>query len=221
MSEFVLNAIVLPPWAIAAQLDTVMAYPRVSARRLVALVTARCTDQIRETIKADPGQRRSLVEQFPAFNPARVRTSALGIDKVRKNALRASAVFLAMIQEPASGSPPIFQGKAVVPTQDFLVAHYWSDERQPGDTEVRYSDWIHSIEEREVRRRFPVAHICAALASLAQRRAVEGKHNQFDYQDLEILREWVMLAQVIADHICRAPNCRKIADQLIDVRWIE
>lgn len=135
--------------------------------------------------------------------------------------MRAGAVFLAMIQKAATGSPPLRGGAPIKPTLDFLVAHYWSEERRPGDSEDRYSSWIHSIEQREVRRRFPVAHLCAALASLAGRRAREGGPEEYDYQDLDFMREWVALALEAEVYIRKTPGLENMAAKLIEIRWIE
>lgn len=217
----VLDTSKLEPWEIAALLDALLAYPQAKFERLRAVVTSRCAEQIRVTIEAEPGRRRELLELYPAYNPARSRTSTMLIAKSRKNAVRAGAVFLAMIQETATGSPPTLHGKPIKPTLDFLVSHFWSDERQPGDSEDHYSSWVHSIEQREVRRRFPVAHICAALESLAQQRDVAGEANEYNYQDLDFLREWVALAQEIASHIRNTPGLENMASKLIQVRWIE
>ena len=183
--------------------------------------SAMCAAQIEATIKADPTRRRDLLTLFPLFNPASIRTSTVRFDKCRENALRAGSVFLAMIQQTATGSRPIFEGKEIEPTLDYLVALKWADVCQAGDSEARFEDKIHSIEHREVRSRYPVAHVCAALAFLAKRGAVEGRIAQYDYRDFAFLREWVALAQDVADILRRAPNCEPIAAAVIDVRWIE
>ena len=162
MAEFTLDARVLPPWAIAAQLDSIIAYPRAGPKRLTDIMTSRCSAQIQATIKADPTTRQELLDLFPSFNPATVRTSTKRFDTNRENAQRAGSVFLAMIQQTTTGSGPTFKGEVIAPTLDRLVALRWADIREPDDPEALFEDKIHSIEHREVRARYPVAHLCAA-----------------------------------------------------------
>ena len=220
-AKLILDTSQLEVWEIAALLDVLLAYPGSKLKRLRAVVTSRCAAQIGITIAAFPDRRSELLERYPAYDPARSRTSTEHFDERRRNALRAGAVVLAMIQETATGSPPMLRGKPVKPTLDFLVAHYWSDVRQPGDLKDSYSSWIHSIEQREVCRRFPVAHLCAALASLAQRRAFESGPTEYNYQDLDFLREWIALAQEIDGYIRATPDLENMASKLIEIRWIE
>ena len=64
MAEFALDARMLPPWAIAAQLDSIIAYPRAGPKRLTDIVMARCAAQIEATIKADPTRRQDVLERY-------------------------------------------------------------------------------------------------------------------------------------------------------------
>ncbi|MCB2047664.1 MAG: hypothetical protein KDE32_05475 [Novosphingobium sp.] len=120
--KLVLDTSKLEPWEIAALLDTLLAYPHAKLKRLQDVVTSRCAAQIRETIAYDPDRRKELLERYPAYNPARSRTSTGRMHEDHKNAQRAGAVFLAMIKDTAKGAPPKFYGMPAKATLDFLVA---------------------------------------------------------------------------------------------------
>ncbi|MCB2047665.1 MAG: hypothetical protein KDE32_05480 [Novosphingobium sp.] len=66
-----------------------------------------------------------------------------------------------------------------------------------------------------------MAHLCAALASLANERHKEGRDDKYDYQDLDFLRRWVTLALEAAGHIRNTPGLQNMASKLIQIRWIE
>lgn len=217
--ELALDTSKLESWEIAALLDALLAYPGAREERLRAIVTSRCAAQIRVTIEDNPSRRADLISRYPGYNPAKSRTSTKRIEEKRRNASRAGAVFLPFIQEVAAGSPPTLRGEIIVPTLDLLVPIYWP--RRVGEDEEIYRVRMHDIEKREVRRRYPVAHLAAALQMLAQERHAAGGDDWYDYQDLPFLREWVSKACEIAGYMRATPKCEMMASRLIDLRWIE
>jgi hypothetical protein len=133
--------------------------------------------------------------------------------------LKAGRVFLCFIEEVASGSPPKLKGEEFMPTFDRLVPMFWH--QKAGEDGECYRDRLHDIEKREIRSRFPVAHLAAAIEMLALERNSAGGDDRYNYQDHEFLKQWVLKACRIADHIRTIPECELMASRLIDLRWAE
>lgn len=207
------------PWEIAAELDVRLAYPLASPTRLKALIKRMCADQLRVTIEAEPERRAELIAAYTNYHPMETRVSTKTIAKGRDNALRAGAVFLGLIQETETGSRPLRKGESVAPSLDLLVRHYWK--RRSGESEDSYETRLHDTEEREVRSRYPVAHLAAALQMFAQQAHIRGEPGLYDYQDVDFLRAWVVRANELAVHIKNTRGLSTMASRLIELRWID
>lgn len=211
-----LDSKVLEAWEIAAILDSLLAYPTAKEERLRNIIEARCSQQIRVTIKAFPERRKELWESYPHYK-ARKRTLTKNFQYYREQALLAGAVFLVMIQETATGPKP-----KVNPSLDALVRLNWPARK--GECEDNYFTRVNDIEHRKVRARFPVAHLAAALQLLAFNEVggplADAEQGYYDYQDMVFLKRWVDVANELATYIRSTNGLETIASKLISLRWI-
>lgn len=207
------------PWEIAARLDMLLAYPNVSATRMTRLVNAACADQIAATIKAFPEQRTELVAKFPNYDPAKNRTERKHITTAREEALRVGSAILPLIEESATGKSSPLPATMNRLSLDQIVPFLWP--RKPDELESPYFDRMHDVEKRQLRLRFPVAHLAAALQWHAREKWAAGETLSYDYQDLDFLRNWVAKANEIAGYIKSTPGLKTMASRLLDLHWIE
>lgn len=217
--ELVLDTTRFEPWEIAAHLHIRLAYPDVRAPRRQRLINSVCADQIAMMIEKHPGSRTELLARFPTYNPRKVRTERKHIVAGLEEAQRMGAAVLALVKETVTGELPVINGQPRPLSLDFIVQYFWPNDASAGEN--KYLAWAHDVEKRQVRSRYPMAHLAAALEWLAREKSAAGDSMEFVYEDLDFLRRWVSKACEIAGYIRAAPQCELMASQLIDLRWIE
>lgn len=214
-----LDTSVLEPWEIAARLDMMLAYPDVTSERMERLVNAACAEQIAVTIEAFPERRAQLISQYPNYKPGKVRVGRDTIDLRRDDVLLVGMAVLCLLRDKKTGHqiplPPSISRRSV----DQIISYLWLDGGRQDD--AQHHDKIHDVERRKLNKRFPVAHLAAALQWLAQEKAAAGNIGTYDYQDLDFLRKWVVKAGEVAGYIRDTPRLGRMASKLIDIRWIE
>lgn len=134
-----------------------------------------------------------------------------------EEAQRVGAVVLALIRNTAPGLPPRTNTKRM--SIDLATRAFWP--RLPGEDQERHEYRLHDIERRQIRPRYPVVHLAAALAYLARERAASGKDMTFSYTDLDFLRRWVAKADEIAGYIRATRGLEYMASKLIAIEWKE
>ncbi|WP_221796219.1 hypothetical protein [Aquisediminimonas sediminicola] len=217
--ELVLDTTRLEPWEIAAHLHIRLAYPSATAARTQRLIKSVCADRIAVMIEQNPESRSELLARFPTYNPRQVRTGREGIITNFEEAHRMGAAVLALVKEAATGELPVVNGQRRQLSLDFIVQYLWPNSANAG--EEKYLMWVHDVKKRQVRKRYPMAHLAAALAWLAREKSAAGAPMELAYDDLDFLRRWVSKACEIAGYIRATPTCELMASQLIDLRWIE
>ena len=219
MNILVLDVNRLAAFEIAARLDMLLAYPNVSPARTTSLINAACADQIRDTIEAFPDQRAELVARYPNYAPKRNRAERTKITEARDEALRAGAAILPLVKQAATGTPPILPTNMTRMSLDQIVPYLWPP--KPNETWDRNFERMHDVEKRQLRLRFPVAHLAAALQWYARVKWAAGEKLSYDYDDLDFLRSWVAKANEIAGYIKSTPGLENMASRLIKLHWIE
>ncbi|KUO56876.1 MAG: hypothetical protein APF78_05800 [Sphingomonadales bacterium BRH_c3] len=217
--ELVLDTTRLEPWEIAAHLHIRLAYPDATAARTQRLINSVCADQIAMMIEKHPGNRTELLARFPTYNPRKVRTGRESIITNLEEAQRMGAAVLALVKETATGEPPVINGQPRQLSLDFIVQYLWPNSASAGEN--KYLAWVHDVEKRQIRTRYPMAHLAAALEWLAREKSAAGDLMEFVYEDLDFLRRWVSKACEIADYIRATPQLKGMAEKLINLTWIE
>jgi len=217
--ELVLDTTRLEPWEIAAHLHIRLAYPDATAARTQRLIDSVCADQLATFIEKHPGCRTELLTRFPEYGPRKVRTGRRHIVANLEDAQRMGAAVLVLVKKAATGELPVHEGKPTQLSLDFIVQYLWP--KIPGEDDEKYLVWVHDVEKRRVRSRYPMAHLAAALQWLAREMANTGEPMAFVYDDLDFLRRWVSKASEIAGYIRDTPQLEPMAKRLIDIRWIE
>lgn len=217
--KLLLDTSFLEPWEIAARLDMLLAYPDVSRDRMTRLVNGVCADQIRVTIESFPELRDELLQKYPDYDPRTSRVESSNLPQLRDDTRLVGAAILSLIQQTATGKSPTLPPPMTQLSIDQLVRYLWP--RLNGECEASYSERMHDYERRKLRRRFPVAHLSAALQYIARERAHNGEANTYDYQDLSFVRDWVARGNAIAEHIKATPALKLMASRLIQIDWIE
>lgn len=213
--ELVLDLSLFQPWEIAARLDVMLAYPNISKARAEKLIGSMCADQIRTTLEEFPELRERLLARYPCYNPFTNRTERRQITKRREAALFAGEIILALITQEHF---PELVGKAPVSIDQRMKLHWPMKE---GEEEAAYLERLHSLERRQIRARYPIAHFAAALQNLAQEKFSKGEVGSYNYQDLDFLRQWVRRAVALEEYIRNTHALAGAASKLIPVRWIE
>lgn len=196
-----------------------LAYPDVSQDRMTRLVNAACADQIRVTIANDPERRDELIQRYPDYDPRKARVGWSKLRQRRDDALLVGTAILPLIKEAATGQSPHVPLSMTQLSIDQIVRYLWP--QVDGECEDSYFGRMHDYEKRKLRRRFPVAHLSAALQLIARERAHNGEANTYDYQDPSFVRDWVTRANAIAEHIKATPALKLMASRLIQIDWIE
>lgn len=214
-----LDTRILESFEIAATLDAILAEPGARPKRHRAIVMRLCADQIAVTIEAFPERRAELVGRYPHYNPSKVRTQTGKLQDGRDDALKVGAAVLALIARTATGEEPRLPNQCKRTNLDQITPFLWQPE--PWENEETYLIRIHDLERTRIRRRYPVAHLAAAMQWLARELAGQEDSASWDYQDLAFLRRLVSKANEIAELIGRTPGLERMAEQLIEFRWIE
>ncbi|WP_339706357.1 hypothetical protein [uncultured Sphingosinicella sp.] len=206
----------LDPPEIAAFLHILLAYPTVKPERTKKLIESIRSDRFAMLRHDAPDEAPLLLEQFPALAGGN-RTERKGIIANFEEAQRVGAVVLVLIRDTVPSLHPRTGGKRI--SIDFATRALWP--RLPGEDRERYEYRLHDIERRQIRPRYPFAHLAAALAYLARERAASGKDMAFYYTDLGFLRRWVAKANEIAGYIRATGGLERMAEQLVDIDWQE
>lgn len=204
----------LEPSETAALLHIPLAYPTATPQRSQKLIDSIRSDRFVMLRHDAPDEAGLLLEQFPAL-ARHNRTERKGIIANFEEAQRMGAVVLALIRDTVPGLPPRTVGKRM--SIDLATKALWP--RLPGEDRERYEYRIHDVERRQIRPRYPFAHLAAALAYLARERAASGKDMTFSYTDLGFLRRWVAKANEIAGYIRATRGLERMAEQLVDIEW--
>jgi len=136
-----------------------------------------------------------------------------------ENTQRAGRAVLTLIKATDTGQLPIFRGEQRHLTLDFTTQILWP--RRANEDEETYLQRVHSLEQRKVRGHYPVAHLAAAWAYLANEMGPTGAPTVYSYLDRNFHRRWVAKANQFAESIRKTRGLENMAEQLIDIRWIE
>lgn len=216
-----LDTRVRQPWEIMAELHIRLAYPDADPARRERLIKSVCADYIATFIENRPERREELLNRFPQYDPA-IRVGRKHLTDHFEQAQQVGVIVLALIKETVSGSPNLIDGKPRKVSRDFAIRYSWP--QVPGAGNDQYDTWVHDIEKREFRARFPVAHLAAALEFVARQREAAGEVMTFQYDDYDFLRRWIAIAQEMAGYICMTPELAKpngMASKLLDIRLVE
>ena len=213
MASLVLDTRQLEPFEIAAELHVRLAYPKATPKRYADLVRSACADQVAVFIEEEPKRKAEILARFPKYDPRENRIQRKYIIDRLEDAQRMGVVVLALIKGTADYRPP---------SLDFAVGRTLQlSEPTTAREQNRYEHRIHDIIAREIRPRYPVAHLAAALAFLARKQDDDGLDMQFSYLDLNFMRRWILKAREIEGFIRATPMRENIASKLIDIEWIE
>lgn len=208
----ILDIRVMEAFEIAATLDAHLAFPQAREKTLQRKIRMFCADQISATIDTQPWRKTELIGRYPTYNPALFRDRPKNIQNRRDNALKFGKIVLTLLCEEATGRPSRLPQSCPRSSFDQIVRFLY-----PGEHPTQ----LHDIEKREIRSRFPVAHLCAGLQWLAHERAAASGYGAYEYQDIDFLRRWVAKASEIAELIRETSELTNIANALIDIQWIE
>lgn len=214
MTSLILDPSRLEPSEIAALLHVALAYPTAKPSRSLKLIESIRSDRFTMLRLDAPDEAELLLEQFPALSGSN-RTERKRIITNLEEAQRVGAVVLALIRDTVPGLPPRTNGKRM--SIDLATRTFWP--RLSGEDQEGYEYRIHDIERRQIRPRYPVAHLAAALAYLARERAASGRDMTFSYTDVDFLRRWVAKANEIAGYIRATRGLERMAEQLVEVEW--
>jgi hypothetical protein len=126
-----------------------------------------------------------------------------------EEAQRMGAAVLALVKETATRELPVINGVSRQLRLDFIVQYLWPNNAGAGEN--KYLAWVHDVEKRQVRTRYPMAHLAAALTWLAREKSAAGDLMEFVYGDLDFLRRWVAKACEIAGYIRDTPHLKGMA----------
>lgn len=216
MTSLILDPSRLEPSEIAALLYIALAYPAAKPSRSQKLIESIRSDRFVMLRHDAPNEAALLLEQFPALAGGN-RTERKGIITNFEEAQRMGAVVLSLIRGTVPGLPPRTNGKRM--SIDLATRVLWP--RLPGEDRERYEYRLHDIERRQIRPRYPLAHLATALSYLAREQTASGRDMTFSYADLGFLRRWVAKANEIAGYIGATRGLEHMAQQLIDIEWKE
>lgn len=215
----VLDASVSEPFEVFAQLQALMCHPLSTREERDRIAAGICADLIDQQCELQPEIAAALRANFPQYRKSLNRVSLGSHGEKWGEALIAGWYFLVRLDPGAAweklratGAPKRTSGRDIV--KDMFPA------REDG-LEENYESRLHDLEKHLIRRHYPVAHLAAAFQAAANVTSEGGQAGEFEIHNLEFLRAVVKLAGGFAEAIRRAPELRKIADQLIDLEWRE
>lgn len=214
----IIDAKVLRPFEIGAQLDALLCYPTWSAYRRQGVADAICATLVAHSIEVDPSRKAELWEAFPKYTMRKSRASLKTRDERRKEALNAGLAFLPLLKKAAIGELPVLRGRAGELSLAEIARFLWPDENS---RKTDYNDLLHDRMKHGLRRFYPIAHLAAANQYIARERSGDHPAAPFDYQDTEHFREVVRRADEYAGYFAAMPRWGNIAEALIRIEWRE
>ena len=206
------------PFEIGARLDALLCYPTWSADRRRKVSDAICADLLAYTVEVEPHRKRELWARYPQYRKSRARSALSSLPSRRDKALRFGLAFLPLLKKAATGEVPILNGNQRELSQAEIGRFLWPEWN--GGADFDYDQWLHD-RMKEWRSYHTIAHLAAAYQYIARERAGPNEAAAIDYQDLDLHRDVVRRANEFAAHFRAAPRLKRIAAQLIGLRWRE
>lgn len=185
------------PFEIGARLDALLCYPTWSAGRRQRVSDAICAEIIAYTIELEPHRKRELWAAYPQYRKSRTRSAFSSLPYRREKALTFGLAFLPLLKKAATGEMPILHGQQRELSRAEIARFLWPS-REDG-LEINYEDRLHD-RIKEMRGFYRIAHLAAAYQYIARERAGSNEAAPIDYQDLDLHRDVVRLANEFAAH---------------------